>query len=288
MVNDKNLIQLEHVEYSYKMQDSQPHAALHDVNLTIQRGEFVAVVGHNGSGKSTLAKHLNVILTPDHGRVMVWGMDTADEAHLYDIRRSAGMVFQNPDNQIVATVVEEDVAFAPENLGIAPAEIRLRVDSALRTVGMLKYRQHATYQLSGGQKQRVAIAGILAMQPDCIILDEPTAMLDPIGRREILTTVHKLNKEMGITVILITHHMDEAAAAGRILVMAAGRILQDGTPREIFADTELLEQAGLVVPQPVELLRRLRQAGVKVDTNVLTAEECARVLYALIQKKHEV
>jgi energy-coupling factor transport system ATP-binding protein len=288
MVEDKDLIQLENVEYAYKMQDSQPHAALHGVSLTIRRGEFVAVVGHNGSGKSTLAKHLNVILTPDQGRVVVWGMDTSDEARLYEIRRSAGMVFQNPDNQIVATVVEEDVAFAPENLGVPPAEIRLRVDSALRTVGMLKYRQHATYQLSGGQKQRVAIAGILAMQPDCIILDEPTAMLDPVGRREILATVHKLNEEMGITVILITHHMNEAAAAGRIIVMAEGRVIMDAPPREIFADTEVLERAGLIVPQPVELLQRLRAAGIEVNTNVLTAEECAKALYALIQKKQEV
>ena len=288
MVEEKDTIFIEDLEYSYKGQDGQMRKALDGVDLTIRRGEFVAIVGHNGSGKSTLAKHINAILTPDHGRVLLWGMDTADEDKLYDIRRSAGMVFQNPDNQIVATVVEEDVAFAPENLGCPPAEIRVRVDSALRTVGMMKYRNHATYQLSGGQKQRVAIAGILAMQPDCIILDEPTAMLDPIGRREILETVHRLNREMGMTVLLITHHMNEAADAGRVIVMADGEVLMDASPREIFANADVLDRAGLVAPQTIELLQLLKAEGLDVSTDVLTPSECAQALYRLISGKQEV
>ena len=288
MVEESNTIRIEDLEYSYKGQDGQMRKALKGIDLTISRGEFVAIVGHNGSGKSTLAKHLNAILTPEHGRVLVWGRDTADEDQLYEIRRTAGMVFQNPDNQIVATVVEEDVAFAPENLGCPPAEIRVRVDSALRTVGMLKFRDHATYQLSGGQKQRVAIAGILAMQPDCIILDEPTAMLDPIGRKEILDTVHRLNREMGMTVVLITHHMNEAADAGRMIVMADGEVIKDAPPREIFADTAVLDRAGLVAPQTIELLTLLKEAGYPVTTDVLTPEECAKALYRLIRKKNEV
>ncbi len=288
MAELKDTIEIEALEYAYKGQDGQMHKALNGVDLTIRRGEFVAVVGHNGSGKSTLAKHLNAILSPDHGRVLLWGMDTADEDKLYEIRRSAGMVFQNPDNQIVATVVEEDVAFAPENLGCPPAEIRVRVDSALRTVGMMKFRNHATYQLSGGQKQRVAIAGILAMQPDCIILDEPTAMLDPIGRREILETVHRLNREMGMTVVLITHHMNEAADAGRVIVMADGDVLMDGTAREIFANADVLEKAGLVAPQTIELLQMLKNEGLDVTTDVLTPAECAQALYKLITEKQEV
>ncbi len=288
MVEEKDTIIIEDLEYAYKGQDGQMRKALDGVDLTIRRGEFVAIVGHNGSGKSTLAKHINAILTPDHGRVLLWGMDTADEDKLYDIRRSAGMVFQNPDNQIVATVVEEDVAFAPENLGCPPAEIRVRVDSALRTVGMMKYRNHATYQLSGGQKQRVAIAGILAMQPDCIILDEPTAMLDPIGRREILETVHRLNREMGMTVLLITHHMNEAADAGRVIVMADGEVLMDASPREIFANAEVLDKAGLVAPQTIELLQLLKAEGLDVSTDVLTPKECAQALYRLISGKQEV
>lgn len=288
MVDSKDLIQIQNLEYSYKLQDDKTYSVLHDINIQIHRGDFIAIVGHNGSGKSTLAKHLNAILVPEHGRVLMWGMDTSDEALLYDIRSRAGMVFQNPDNQIVATVVEEDVAFAPENLGCSPAEIRKRVESALSTVGMLKFRQHATYQLSGGQKQRVAIAGIIAMQPDCIILDEPTAMLDPVGRREILATIHKLNKEMGITVILITHHMNEAADAQRIIVMNSGKVIMDAAPREVFANTDILDKAGLVAPQPVALLQMLKKDGIDVETDVLTPEECARVLSALIQKKYEV
>ena len=285
MVREEKTIRAEGLVYTYKAQDTEPVAALQGVDLTIARGEFVAVVGHNGSGKSTFAKHLNAILTPDMGRVLVWGMDTRDDANLYDIRSSTGMVFQNPDNQIVATVVEEDVAFAPENLGVPPAEIRRRVDAALRAVGMEKYRNHATYQLSGGQKQRVAIAGIIAMQPDCIVLDEPTAMLDPVGRREIIATVHRLNRELGITVVLITHHMNEAADADRVIVMTEGRVLMDGTPREVFTRADILTQAGITVPQPVELLQMLKAAGLPVESDALTPEECARVIYELATKR---
>ena len=285
MVTEKDSIRTENLCYTYHSEEKGERPALHGLNITIGRGEFVAVVGHNGSGKSTFAKHLNAILTPDMGRVLVWGMDTRDEALLYDIRRSTGMVFQNPDNQIVATVVEEDVAFAPENLGIPPKEIRQRVDSALEAVGMTKYREHATYQLSGGQKQRVAIAGIIAMQPDCIVLDEPTAMLDPVGRRDTLRTVRKLNRELGITVILITHHMNEAADADRVIVMSDGQVLMDGAPREIFSRAEELEATGLSVPQPVAFLRMLQKAGVEIQSDALTPEECAQAVYQLFQRK---
>ena len=285
MVTEKDSVRTEGLCYAYKNQDLTQVYALQGLDITISRGEFVAVVGHNGSGQSTFAKHLNAILTPDMGRVLVWGMDTREENLLYDIRRSTGMVFQNPDNQIVATVVEEDVAFAPENLSVPPAEIRKRVDAALEAVGMTKFKHHATYQLSGGQKQRVAIAGIIAMQPDCIVLDEPTAMLDPVGRREIMRTVRKLNRELGITVVLITHHMNEAADADRVIVMAEGRVLMDGTPREIFHRADELIAAGLTVPQPVELLRLLKAAGIAVEEEALTPEECARVLYKLLQKR---
>ena len=285
MVTEKDSIRTEGLSYSYKNQDLAPVSALRGLDITIKRGEFVAVVGHNGSGKSTFAKHLNAILTPDMGRVLVWGMDTREEDLLYDIRRSTGMVFQNPDNQIVATVVEEDVAFAPENLGVPPAEIRRRVDDALEAVGMTKFKKHAAYQLSGGQKQRVAIAGIIAMQPDCIVLDEPTAMLDPVGRREIMRTVRKLNRDLGITVILITHHMNEAADADRVIVMSDGRVLMDGTPRDIFNRAEELIAVGLTVPQPVELLRLLKAAGIEVRGDALTPEECAHVVYGLLHKE---
>ncbi len=284
MVTEKDSVRTEGLCYSYKTQEQEPAPALRGLDITIRRGEFVAVVGHNGSGKSTFAKHLNAILTPDMGRVLVWGMDTRDEDLLYDIRRSTGMVFQNPDNQIVATVVEEDVAFAPENLGVPPEEIRRRVDGALKAVGMTKFKNHATYQLSGGQKQRVAIAGIIAMQPDCIVLDEPTAMLDPVGRREIMGTVRRLNRELGITVVLITHHMNEAAVADRVIVLSEGQVLMDGTPREIFARAEELEATGLTVPQPVEFLRLLQKAGIDVRTDALTPEECARAVYGLLHK----
>ena len=248
-------------------------------------GTFVAVLGHNGSGKSTLAKHMNAILLPSGGKVYVNGMDTADEAKLLDIRRTVGMVFQNPDNQIVANVVEEDVAFAPENLGVEPAEIRRRVDDALKAVGMYQYREHAPHLLSGGQKQRVAIAGVIAMQPRCIVLDEPTAMLDPIGRAEVLKTIKELNRTSGVTVVLITHHMDEAAQADRLVVMAKGKVIADGAPRQVFQQVEELKAVGLTVPETTELLWELRKAGLDVSLDALSDEECARELYELLQTR---
>ena len=247
---------------------------IRNVSLRIDEGEFVAVVGHNGSGKSTLAKLMNAILVPNSGSVSVFGLNTSDESRLNEIRRSAGMVFQNPDNQIVATSVEEDTAFAPENLGVAPDEIRRRVDEALAQVDMLPYAQHQPHKLSGGQKQRVAIAGIIAMQPRCIILDEPTAMLDPKGRREVLATVQKLNSE-GITVVLVTHYMDEAAQAKRVLVMNYGQIVRDATPREVFSDYEAIKSWGLDLPASTLLALRLSQAGLPMGQTVLTPDECA-------------
>ena len=255
---------------------------LDGVDLKIEEGTFVAVLGHNGSGKSTLAKHMNAILLPTGGAVYVAGIDTGDEEQLLEIRRTVGMVFQNPDNQIVANVVEEDVAFAPENLGVPPAEIRKRVDEALELVGMSEYASHAPHLLSGGQKQRVAIAGVIAMRPRCIVLDEPTAMLDPVGRQEVLSTIRELNRRAGITVVLITHHMDEAAQADRLIVMNRGKVVQDGAPREVFQHVEELRALGLTVPEPVELIWRLRQAGMDVPMGPLDVEECARVLYTAL------
>ena len=258
---------------------------LDGVNLEIEEGSFVAVLGHNGSGKSTLAKHMNAILLPSGGKVFVSGMDTADDNLLLDIRRTVGMVFQNPDNQIVANVVEEDVAFAPENLGIPPAEIRRRVDDALKAVGMYEFREHAPHLLSGGQKQRVAIAGVIAMRPRCIVLDEPTAMLDPVGRKEVMDTVKQLNRRAGVTVVLITHHMDEAAQADRLVVMAGGHVVADGTPKEVFADVEGLKAVGLTVPETVELCYELRQEGLALPLDALSDEECAQALYRLLEKE---
>ena len=258
---------------------------LDGVSLDIEEGSFVAVLGHNGSGKSTLAKHLNAILLPSGGKVYVDGIDTADEDKLLDIRRTVGMVFQNPDNQIVANVVEEDVAFALENLGVPPAEIRRRVDDALKAVGMYEYREHAPHLLSGGQKQRVAIAGVIAMAPRCIVLDEPTAMLDPIGRAEVMKTIRELNRSSGVTVVLITHHMDEAAQADRLVVMAKGRVVADGTPRKVFQRVEELKAVGLTVPETTELLWQLRQAGVDVPLDALSDEECAQALFDLLQTR---
>ena len=255
---------------------------LDGVTLDIEEGSFVAVLGHNGSGKSTLAKHMNAILLPTGGKVYVDGMDTADEEKLLDIRRTVGMVFQNPDNQIVANVVEEDVAFAPENLGVPPEEIRRRVDDALKAVGMYQYREHAPHLLSGGQKQRIAIAGVIAMEPRCIVLDEPTAMLDPIGRADVLRTIKTLNRERGVTVVLITHHMDEAAQADRLVVMAKGRIVADGAPKEVFQDVEGLKDVGLTVPDTTELLWELRQEGLDVPLDALSDEECAQALKELL------
>ena len=255
---------------------------LDGVSLSIEEGSFVAVLGHNGSGKSTLAKHFNSILLPTGGKVYVDGMDTADEELLLSIRRTVGMVFQNPDNQIVANVVEEDVAFAPENLGVPPEEIRLRVDDALKAVGMYEFREHAPHLLSGGQKQRIAIAGVIAMQPRCIVLDEPTAMLDPIGRADVLRTIKALNRQRGVTVVLITHHMDEAAQADRLVVMAKGRVIADGAPKEIFQDVEGLKAVGLTVPETTQLLWELRQEGLDVPLDALSDEECAQALKELL------
>ena len=255
---------------------------LKGLDLTIPAGEFAAVLGHNGSGKSTLAKHFNAILLPTEGDVVVCGINTKDEDRLFDIRQQVGMVFQNPDNQIVATIVEEDVAFALENLGVPPEEIRRRVDEALKAVDMYEYREHAPHQLSGGQKQRVAIAGILAMRPDFIILDEPTAMLDPQGRREVLRTVKELNRDFGTTVVLITHYMDEAVQAGRVVVIDDGRILRDGTPKEVFTQVELLKSVGLDVPQVTELVYELWKAGIDLPLDILTEDECYEALKKLL------
>ena len=270
------MLQTEHLSFTYPAEEGQTSTvALEDVSLSIERGSFVVVLGHNGSGKSTLAKHMNAVLLPSGGTVYVEGMDTRDEALLLEIRRRVGMVFQNPDNQIVANVVEEDVAFGPENLGVPTAEIRRRVDDALAAVGMEKFACHAPHLLSGGQKQRVAIAGVIAMEPECIVLDEATAMLDPAGRREVLDTVHRLNREMGITVVLITHHMSEAEDADRVIVMNDGVVAMDGTPRQVFARVEELHGFGLAAPDTVELLYELGQAGLPVTLDSLTVDQCA-------------
>ena len=256
-----------------------------NLNIEIETGSFTAIIGPNGCGKSTLAKHFNAVLLPSGGKVWVDGLDTGDEEKLLEIRRQIGMVFQNPDNQIVANVVEEDVAFAPENLGVPSEEIRSRVDEALKTVGMYEFREHAPHLLSGGQKQRIAIAGVLAMKPRCIVLDEPTAMLDPRGREEVISTVSRLNREQGITVVLITHHMNEAAQADRVVVMHKGGILTDGSPREVFSQVELLRKAGLDVPQTTDLLDRLNQAGWGLPLEALTPEECAAALLQKMKQK---
>ena len=276
------IIKTEHLEFHYTDAEGVTPIVLDGVDLEIRQGSFVAVLGHNGSGKSTLAKHLNAVLLPTGGKVYVLGMDTADERYLLDIRRTVGMVFQNPDNQIVANVVEEDVAFAPENLGVPSDEIRRRVDDALKAVGMYEYREHAPHLLSGGQKQRVAIAGVIAMEPRCIVLDEPTAMLDPIGRADVLRTIRTLNREKGLTVVLITHHMDEAAQADRLVVMSKGKVIADGAPREVFQDVEGLKAVGLTVPQTTELLWQLRQEGLNVPLDALSDEECAAALRDLL------
>ena len=263
-----------------------PPIVLEGVSLDVRPGEFVAVLGHNGSGKSTLAKHFNAILLPTSGTVFVDGIDTKEEDRLYDIRQTAGMVFQNPDNQLVATIVEEDVAFALENLGVPPEEIRRRVDESLKAVGMYEYREHSPHQLSGGQKQRVAIAGIIAMRPKCIVLDEPTAMLDPQGRREVLRTIRELGNQFGITVVLITHYMDEAAQCDRVVVMDNGKIILDGVPRAVFSHVEQLKNVGLDVPQVTELAWLLRQDGYCLPDDIIFEEECVQAIEKLLEERH--
>ena len=277
------IISAQDVRFSYVTAEGVAPIVLGGVSLDIEEGSFVAVLGHNGIGKSTLAKHMNAILLPTGGKVYVSGMDTNEDHLLLNIRRTVGMVFQNPDNQIVANVVEEDVAFAPENLGVPSDEIRRRVDDALKAVGMYEYREHAPHLLSGGQKQRIAIAGVIAMQPRCIVLDEPTAMLDPIGRADVLRTIKTLNRERGVTVVLITHHMDEAAQADRLVVMAKGKVIADGTPKEVFQDVEGLKAVGLTVPDTTELLWQLRQDGLDLPLDALSDEECAQALYQLLK-----
>lgn len=285
------MVEAQHIRFRYpgeldeKGNAQESPLILKDVSLTVRKGSFVAILGHNGSGKSTFAKHINAILLPEEGTMQVGGLDTSDPANLFEIRQKAGMVFQNPDNQIVATIVEEDVAFAPENLGVPTEEIRKRVDDALHTVGMYEYRKHAPSQLSGGQKQRIAIAGVIAMQSECIVLDEPTAMLDPQGRQEVLETIHRLNREQGITVILITHYMEEAAGADRVVVIDEGQIVLDDTPEKVFSQVERMKELGLDVPQVTELMWELRCAGVDVPAEVITEEDCLAVLREMLAKE---
>ncbi len=280
----ENLISAENLAFRYPGVDGAPDVPVFEnLNLSIQEGSFVAILGTNGCGKSTLAKHFNAILLPTGGKMYVCGIDTSQIERLMAVRRNVGMVFQNPDNQIVANVVEEDVAFGPENLGIASPEIRRRVDMALKQVGMYEYREHAPHLLSGGQKQRIAIAGVIAMEPKCIVLDEPTAMLDPQGRKDVIDTVKKLNKDKGITVVLITHHMDEAAQADRVVVLNKGTVAADGTPREVFSQVKLLHGIGLAAPQGVELCWALNQQGYQLPLTTLEPEECAQALYDWIK-----
>ena len=278
------IISVENLAYTYPGLDNEPGVVVfEDMNLTVEEGTFVAILGTNGCGKSTLAKHFNSILLPTGGKVYVCGIDTANEERILQVRRKVGMVFQNPDNQIVANVVEEDVAFGPENLGVSSPEIRHRVNKALKQVGMYEYREHAPHLLSGGQKQRIAIAGVIAMEPKCIVLDEPTAMLDPRGRREVVETIGRLNKEKGITVVLITHHMDEAAKADRVVVMHKGSVAADGTPEEVFSQVELLHNIGLAAPESVELCWELKKQGFDLPLDALEPEKCAQALYDLLK-----
>lgn len=282
-----NFIEANKIWFSYNTDTDQvPVAVLSDFSISIKQGEFVAILGHNGCGKSTLAKHFNAVLLPQGGKVYVDDIDTLDDDKLYDIRQRVGMVFQNPDNQIVATIVEEDVAFGLENMGVEPKEIRKRVDDAIDIVGMSEYKEHAPHQLSGGQKQRIAIAGIIAMRPKCIVLDEPTAMLDPRGRKEVIDTVRKLNKEFGITVILITHYMDEAAKCDRVVVMDEGKIILDDVPKKVFSHVKILKDVGLDVPQTTELAYELRKCGYNIPEDVLTEEECISEIIKLLEENN--
>ena len=279
------IIKFDNVSFAYELEDEGVVNAVNDFSLDVPEGQFLAVLGHNGCGKSTVAKLINGILVPNKGKVTVEGMDTSDEEKTVDIRKTVGMVFQNPDNQIVATIVEDDVAFGPENLGVEPSEIRKAVDSALKAVGMYEFRKREPHRLSGGQKQRVAIAGVIAMNTKCIVMDEPTAMLDPQGRKEVMDTVMKLNKEFGITVILITHYMDEAVKADRVVVMDGGRIAMDGTPKEVFRNVERMKKLGLDVPQATELAYRLRKKGFKLPDDILDENECAEAILKILEVK---
>jgi len=280
--NNKDIVVTENLRYSYVSDEDKRELALDGISLKLEEGSFVAILGHNGSGKSTLAKHMNAILLPEGGKVYVAGMDTSDDKLTIEIRRQVGMVFQNPDNQMVANVVEEDVAFGPENLGVEPSEIRRRVDEALKLVGMYEFRTHAPHLLSGGQKQRIAIAGIIAMRPRCIVLDEPTAMLDPMGREEVIKTIHSLNRNQGITVVLITHHMRETVDADRLIIMEDGKIVADGRPSEVFTRVEEIKAVGLDVPDTTELIYELNKEGFNLPLEALTIEECAQAIYAVL------
>lgn len=279
---ENSMIKCNDLLFKYSVNEGEEEFyAVNGVSFDVKKGEFLVVLGHNGSGKSTIAKHMNALLLPSSGTVIVDGLDTSDEANLWNIRAKAGMVFQNPDNQIVATIVEEDVAFGPENLGVEPSEIRKRVDESLEKVGMTEYKRHAPHLLSGGQKQRIAIAGILAMKPDCIIFDEPTAMLDPSGRKEVLANIKEINEKYGITIILITHYMDEAAKADRVIVMDKGKIILEGVPRDVFSKVETMKKVGLDVPQVTELCYELQKAGIDITTKILNVDEMVNALCQL-------
>lgn len=278
------MIEVKNLSYFYETEEGTPEKVLDNINLKIEDGEFVAVLGHNGSGKSTFAKHLNAILQPTDGYIYIDGVSTSNDEMLWNIRSKVGMVFQNPDNQIVASVVEEDVAFAPENLGVNPEEIRKRVDDALDAVDMTEYKNHSSHMLSGGQKQRVAIAGIIAMKPSIIVMDEPTAMLDPIGRREVMKTIEHLNSKYNITIILITHNMDEAVKAKRVVVIDSGKILIDNTPKNVFKNVDMLHKIGLDVPQVTMLAYKLRENGVNISDDILTVDECTQEIYNYVNK----
>ncbi|MBQ2392544.1 MAG: energy-coupling factor transporter ATPase [Clostridia bacterium] len=281
-----SIIEIDNISFSYDSDDDNEVNILSDFSLEIERGSFVAILGHNGSGKSTLAKLMNGLNIPQSGKITVDGLDTADDENVYEIRKRVGLVFQNPDNQIVATIVEEDVAFGPENLGLEQSVIRERVDNALKAVNMYEYRRHEPHRLSGGQKQRVAIAGIIAMQPECVVFDEPTAMLDPKGRKEVMDIISYLHDELGKTVVLITHYMDEAAKADRVVVVDSGKIIADDTPKAVFSQVELLKSVGLDVPQPTELIYKLKKAGIAPDIDVLTVEECVGAISLLLEENN--